>query len=162
MGIVVQAAAAAEERELELERLAIAGFVEVLRREQLALAENEVDALEALAVDKLRWIDSLTRFADQRNARLRAAGHSADFAGMNAWLQQHAAYPAVGSAWARVAALAREARDQNEVNGLLLAMQMQRTQRQLAFLSKAASNEPVYSADGVSRSSLSKRSLGEA
>lgn len=162
MGTVARADVAIEERELELERLAIAGFVELLVKEQDALSLNEADALEAIAAEKLRRLELLARHAEQRNQRLRAAGYSPDLPGMQAWLAERAAYPAVAAAWSRVAAIAREARDQNEVNGWLVAMQMQRTQRQLAFLHRAASNEPMYAADGVERAAFRQRSLGEA
>lgn len=162
MASVARADVAIEERELELERLAIAGFIEVLRKEQDALSLNGVDALEALAAEKLARLELLTRYAEQRNTRLRAAGHSPDVAGMRAWLAARAAHPGIAKAWARVGELAREARDQNEINGWLVALQMQRTQRQLAFLNRAASNEPTYAADGVARSAVRQRSLGEA
>ncbi|NBS58604.1 MAG: flagellar protein FlgN [Betaproteobacteria bacterium] len=104
----------------------------------------------------------MTRFAQQRNTRLRSAGYTADVAGMQAWLAQRAAYPAIANAWAMVGELAREARDQNEINGLMVAMKLQRTQRQLAFLNRAASNEPMYASDGVTCSAVRQRSLGEA
>jgi flagellar biosynthesis/type III secretory pathway chaperone len=162
MASVARADIAIEERELELERLAIAGFIDVLRKEQDALALNEADALEALAAEKLTRLELLTRHSEQRNTRLRAAGHTPDAAGMGAWLAARAAFPGIAKAWARVGELAREARDQNEINGWLVALQVQRTQRQLAFLHKAASNEPTYAADGVARPAFRPRSLGEA
>ena len=162
MSTLARADVVIEERELELERLAIAGFLELLRKEAHALAENGVDTLEALATDKLARLEQLTRFAQQRNTRLRSAGYTADVAGMQAWLAQRAAYPAIANAWAMVGELAREARDQNEINGLMVAMKLQRTQRQLAFLNRAASNEPMYASDGVTCSAVRQRSLGEA
>ena len=162
MTSVARADVVIEERELELEKLAIAGLLELLNKEQSALAGNEVDALEALATEKLGRLAQLTRYSEQRNARLRAAGHSPDLAGMQAWLSARSDYPAIANAWARVGGLAREARDQNEINGFMVAMQLQRTQRQLAFLNRVASNEPIYASDGVARSAVRQRSLGEA
>jgi flagellar biosynthesis/type III secretory pathway chaperone len=162
MTSVARADVVIEERELELEKLAIAGLLELLNKEQSALAGNEVDALEALATEKLGRLAQLTRYSEQRNARLRAAGHSPDLAGMQAWLAARSDYPAIANAWARVGGLAREARDQNEINGFMVAMQLQRTQRQLAFLNRVASNEPIYASDGVARSAVRQRSLGEA
>lgn len=159
---VARADVVIEERELEQERLAIAAFLELLQKEQSALAGSEVEALEALATEKIARLTELTRYAEQRNTRLKAAGHSPDQAGMQAWLASRAGHPAIANAWAQVGELAREARDQNEINGFMVAMQLQRTQRQLAFLNRVASNEPTYAADGVARSAVRQRSLGEA
>lgn len=158
----LRAEAQMEEHALELERLAIAGFIEILGREQRALTAHDLDAVDALAPEKARQLDQLTKFSEQRGGRLRAAGCSPDAQGMRAWLEAHAGCPGVRSAWERLAETAERARDQNEVNGWVVALQMQRTQRQLAFLNRMASNEPTYSADGVARSALRQRSLGEA
>lgn len=162
MAVATRANAAIEEREFELERLAIAGFIDVLAKEQHALANHQVDALGALAAEKLWRLDQLGRHAERRSAWLRSAGHSLDAEGMRGWLASRAAFPEVASAWARVAELARKAREQNELNGWLLTLHMQRTRRQLQFLNRMASNEPVYEADGVARSAVRQRSLGEA
>ena len=159
---VARADVVIEERELELERLTIESFLELLVKEQHALADNNVDMLESLAADKLARLDHLTRYADQRNNRLRRAGRTADLAGMRTWLAERSDYPAIANAWARVGKVAREARDQNEINGFMVALQLQRTRRQLAFLNRVASNEPMYAADGVIRPAVRQRSLGEA
>jgi len=160
--MVPAAQAAHEERELELERNAIAGFIGVLVKERQVLSGTGMDALDALANDKLRRLDQLARHAERRDAWLRGAGHTLDARGMHAWLVSRASFPGIASSWARVVELAREAREQNELNGWLVTLQMQRTRRQLEFLNRMASNEPIYEADGVPRSAARQRLLGEA
>lgn len=162
MAATTGADAAAEEREFELERLALAGFVDLLAKEQHALAGNDADALEPLSAEKLRRLDQLGRHAERRNERLRHAGHSPDAQGMRDWLAARTSSPGIAAAWERVIDLARKAREQNELNGRLLTLHMQRTSRQLEFLNRMSSNEPVYEADGVARSAVHRRSLGEA
>jgi flagellar biosynthesis/type III secretory pathway chaperone len=149
-------------RELELEAVEIASFIALLGREQAALTAQRVEEVEEIAAAKSRRVAMLSRFGDNRSAVLKAGGHSEDAAGMREWVARQAAFPEVASAWAKVSELARQARDQNEVNGWLAALQMQRAQRQLAFLNSAASNEPMYSADGATRATFRQRSLGEA
>lgn len=150
------------ERALQLEAEAIAGFIETLLREQGALAEQSLESLVDLAAEKAARLATLGRFAMQRTASLRAAGCGEDAQGLRAWLAVHAGLPGVALEWARLGELAREARAQNEINGRLIASGLQRAERLLAFLHKAASNEPVYAANGLARSSLPQRSLGEA
>ena len=148
--------------ELDLEGLAIAAFLELLDRERSALAGGRMDEVSDLAAEKEGAVAALSRYGEQRGDRLRRAGYRLDADGMRAWLAALAWFPEVASAWGRVSELARDARDRNRTNGMLVALQMQRTQRQLAFLNRAASNEPTYSADGVARSPVRQRSLGEA
>jgi len=150
------------ERELQLEAIAIAEFIDTLAREQRALAEHRVELVSDLAGEKSGKLAVLSRFAAQRANQLKAGGYKQDAAGMRAWLAAHAAFPRVAAEWERVTGLARKAKEQNEINGWLISINLQRAQRQLAFLNSAASNEPVYAADGLARSAVLRRSLGEA
>ena len=150
------------ERELRHEAQAVTDFIETLGHEQRALAEHRVDALNELAAEKAARLTALSGFAARRSSQLKAAGYKQDAEGMRAWLATLADFPRVAFEWGRVNELMRQARGENEINGWLIAITLQRTQRQLAFLNSAASNEPVYCADGLARPSVLRRSLGEA
>lgn len=150
------------ERVLQQEGRAIGEFIQLLAREQRALAEHRLDSINDFASEKAARLAVLAGFAGKRAEQMRTAGHGADADGLRAWLAAFAAVPGVAREWARVTDLARRARELNEDNGRLIASGLQRTQRLLAFLNKAASNEPVYAADGLARSSVLRRSLGEA
>ena len=156
------AGAAVAERGLQHEAQAVTDFIETLGHEQRALAEHRVDALNGLAAEKAARLAALSGFAARRSGGLKAAGYKHDAEGMRSWLATLADYPRVAFEWGRVNELVRQARKMNEINGWLIAISLQRTQRQLAFLNTAASNQPVYCADGRACSAVLRRSLGEA
>lgn len=163
MGVVsIKADTLVEQRELEHEGQAIAEFIRILTQEQIALKSFDIDAVNDLSIEKARQLGVLGRHAEIRNQRLRSAGCSQDAEGMRAWLAERISCPGIIAAWTRVAELAREAQGQNEINGWLVSIQMQRNGRQLEFLNKMASNEPIYSAEGLAHASVRQRSLGEA
>jgi len=154
--------ALATARDFEDEARALSAFIEILESEQTALAENRIDEVNGLAGAKARHLAVLTRHSEKRAARLEAAGISPDAEGARAWLAGLPENSGASAAWERVTELARRARDLNQANGWVVSLQMQRIRRQLAFLAKASSNHPVYSADGVARLAMRSRSLGEA
>lgn len=154
--------AEAVQRELALEASALARFVELLGREQGALRDQGIEEMNGLVADKSRGLEELSLHTAQRERRLKTAGFATDAAGMRAWLARYASTPAIAGGWSRVTALAEQARQENEINGRLVSIQMQRTGRQLDFLNRMALNEPTYCADGVARADVRMRSLGEA
>ncbi len=146
-------------RELGLEAEAYARFIALLEREQGVLAELGTDTLFALATEKSAQLAELDRMARRRSSFLQAHGCSPDPAGMQAWL---AGREVESNAWNRLLATARRARAVNEGNGRLIAQHLHRCQRQSAFLQNAASNQSTYDAEGYSRATAARRSLGEA
>lgn len=161
-GATVAGGALADERELRLEGDALADFIDMLAREQRALAEQRIDAVSGLAAEKAARLAALNGFASRRATRMKAAGCAPHAAGLRGWLNAREGAGEAARQWARVTDLARQARAQNDINGRLIAAGLQRTARQLAFLNKAASNQPVYAADGLARAPVLRRSLGEA
>ena len=90
---------------------------EILRREQTCLSGGDADGCGALLDDKAVLVATLATLANDRHARLAAAGHAANDSGMTSWLQQS---PTAGADWQALLAAAREAQELNRVNGLLL------------------------------------------
>ncbi|HUN69897.1 MAG TPA: flagellar protein FlgN [Burkholderiales bacterium] len=150
------------EREIELEERELARLVELLADEQRVLARHEDELLLGIAAEKAKHLASLERLSARRNQFLKRNGLRADHDGMLAWTAAHPERPSAARGWARIEELARAARDCNDINGSLIAAELQRFQRQLAFLNAAASNDATYSPGGYTCAAAPQRTLGEA
>jgi len=150
------------EREIELEERELARLVELLADEQRVLARRDDELLLGIAAEKSKQLASLERLSARRNQFLKRHGLRADHEGMLAWTAAHPERADAARAWSRVEDLARAARETNDVNGGLIADELQRFQRRLAFLNAAASNDATYTPGGYTRPIPPQRTLGEA
>lgn len=151
------------EREIELEERELARLVDLLADEQRVLARREGELLLGIAAEKAKRLASLERLSARRNQFLKRRGLGADHKGMLAWMSTHPERHGAERAWSRVEELARMARATNDVNGALIADELQRFQQRLAFLNAAASNDASYYTPGGYTLPLPpQRTLGEA
>ena len=150
------------ERELALEEREMARLLELLDDERSVLTRHEDELLLGIAAEKSKHLASLERYAERRSRFLADQGYSPDHTGMLEWLAAHPDCATCAQAWGRLEHSTRAAREINEVNGDLIAGQVQRFQRQLGFLNAMASNDPTYSPDGYSMPRAPQRTFGEA
>jgi flagellar biosynthesis/type III secretory pathway chaperone len=150
------------EREIELEERELSRLVELLADEQRVLTRHDDQLLLNIAAEKAKHLASLERLSARRNQFLKRHGLRPDHDGMLAWTAAHPARASAARCWASIEDLARAARDSNQVNGGLIAGELQRFQRRLAFLNAAASNDATYTPGGYARPLPPQRTLGEA
>jgi flagellar biosynthesis/type III secretory pathway chaperone len=150
------------ERDIELEERELARLVDLLADERRVLTQRDDELLLGIAAEKSKQLSSLERLSARRNQYLKSRGLRPDNEGMLAWTAAHPERGAAARSWARVEELARAARATNESNGGLIADELQRFQRRLAFLNAAASNDATYTPGGYTRPVPPQRSLGEA
>lgn len=137
-------------------------FVDVLRREQTALAGGNTDSLMGLAEQKLRHADRIAQLHRDRDIMLRAAGLGAGRDGLQA-IRESAALPRrVQNDLVTLIELAKEARHLNDTNGKLVSERMQHNQKALSALMSAAQQSTVYGPDGHAQLGSSGRTLGSA
>ncbi len=121
---------------LREELAAIEALRELLRREYDALRTRDVSALERLASEKQACADDLRGLEARRLSVLRERGPTPDPPGWTGILA--AAAPAERAALAKlVGALeqaAAQARDQNDINGTIIAASRNHVERALAIL----------------------------
>lgn len=143
------------------ELAALERFTEVLRQEQSALVDIDVDALTALSREKLKLAEELNALGSHRAALLKQSGLSADVAGMEAWLSDKPA--AARQHWEALIEKARAAQNLNQTNGKLIQTRLQHNQQALNALMSAADQAGIYGPDGQSRSTLpgSGRTIGK-
>ncbi|HEY8606456.1 MAG TPA: flagellar protein FlgN [Noviherbaspirillum sp.] len=130
----------------------------LLQQEQDCLVAADLDALGALAEEKTRLLARLGELAQARQRALAAAGLEDSEAGMQACLK--AAPAAVRAEWDALMDIARDGKELNRVNGLLIGQHMARNNAALNALQGGdAPAGQLYGPDGQSASSGGSRRL---
>jgi len=140
---------------------AVGEFLAVLKQEESALTQAELDPLLALAGRKGEFTARLNALVERREAILKAGGLPAGREGMDK-LAAADKSGQVGRLWSQLLAVAGEARAQNEINGKLIAVLFQHNQRALSELMAAANMAMTYGADGQQKGGGGGRLLGSA
>lgn len=124
-------------------------LVALMKQEQQSLVALDADELSSLTTQKNALLASLSSLSQKRHAALRAAGCEGSEAGMEPWL---AASDEGGAReqWERMLDVAREAKELNRVNGMLISKQLAHNQGVLNAL-RTPTNAPtgaIYGASG--------------
>jgi flagella synthesis protein FlgN len=146
---------------LTAEADAVLCFVNLLKQEQLALGNGDVDALAPIIPQKNTLAIELTALAKRRNTALAAEGFEPDRTGIDAWHNLHPRNNKVSTAWSQILSLASEARELNRVNGELIQIRMQHNTLALEALQCASRPLNLYGADGQTVGH-SKRRINDA
>jgi flagella synthesis protein FlgN len=127
----------------------VSSLIELMKQEQQLLVAADADGLASLTPQKNALLQALAELSAQRHAALAAAGCEGSEAGMEPWL-------AVGgndearSQWKALLELAREAKELNRVNGMLINKQLAHNQGVLNALRMPAGADAggMYGASG--------------
>lgn len=127
----------------------LGSLIELMKQEQQLLVAADADGLAQTTPRKNALLQALADLSAQRHAALLAAGCEGSEAGMEPWL-------AVGgndearTQWEALLALAREAKELNRVNGMLINKQLAHNQGVLNALRMPAGADAggVYGASG--------------
>jgi flagellar biosynthesis/type III secretory pathway chaperone len=123
-------------------------FKRTLLAEQQALIDGDVDALAKITDKKNSTTDLLNAAAEQRLARVKAVGFTADKDGMQKWIQSTGVGSAPNKSWKSLLTLAAEIQHINEVNGKLIHTRLQVTERTLSVLLAAVNKANLYGPSG--------------
>jgi flagellar biosynthesis protein FlgN len=129
------------------EKNTIQVFIEILKKEEDALVQGKIDDVDFLASDKTRLVEKLMQLGEQRSQYLLTQGYSTDSAGMNEWLAKHI-NPDTQTLWNELLQLAKNAKQINQTNGLIISSQLQHNQRAFSALQSAAGNISMYGPKG--------------
>lgn len=143
---------------LTQEQQATQALLAVLRQEQDRLIDADAEGLAALLEEKLRLVAGVTQLTLARHRALAAAGFDASETGMRAWVGKPAASVEAAQAWARLLELAREAKEINRTNGMLINKQLARNQSALSILQGESQNGDFYGPNGQAASRTVSRS----
>ena len=132
----------------------------VLHHEQTCLVTVDMESLPQLTDEKARIASQLSDLAKQRYDVLGQASYDASEAGMEKWAQSAKAPAVVRDAWNTLLGSARDGKELNRVNGLLIQQQMSRNQNALHNLFANTQGGNFYGPDGQSTAKVGGRHLG--
>lgn len=121
----------------------------LMKQEQQSLISLDTDELSSLTTQKNALLASLMGLSQQRHAALRAVGCEGSEAGMAPWLEAGDRGEA-RQQWERMLNAAREAKELNRVNGMLISKQLAHNTGVLNAL-RTPTNAPagaIYGASG--------------
>ena len=135
---------------LTAEAAGIRRFVELLREQQQTLVAGDTAGLPDLSEKMGSLAADVNGLTANRNALLAGQGCTPDRAGMDAWCGRLPAGHAAAAVWSGILSLAAEARELNLLNGELIRMRMQYTDKALDILLRKDSSLDLYGPDGQS------------
>lgn len=133
-------------------------FIEILRREQLALKQAEVSILLPLAQEKAQQAQHLAQLSEARRRWLFTHGHATDRSGVESGLRN---FPDAAKAWQELVQLAETASQLNRINGNLVGQRLRYNQQAIAALQEATHFTGVYGCNGHTQPFSGGRQLGE-
>ncbi len=121
----------------------------LLLREYGALKGGRAEELAEVAAVKLDCLDTLQQLSRRRSDHLRERGFEANPRGMHACLRGHARWEReqLEDIWAELLAVAAQARQQNDINGAIIAASRGHTEQTLSILRGRDSGSCVYGQD---------------
>jgi flagella synthesis protein FlgN len=137
---------------------AAATLLDLLKQEQSHLINANVDELAKLTEEKTKIVVRMGELAQNRHRALAGAGFDASETGMQKWVDSGTS-PAAGKSWKELLELAREAKELNRVNGLLIGQHLGRNQAALNILHGAPQGGAMYGPNGQSATQPNKRKL---
>jgi flagella synthesis protein FlgN len=140
------------------ERTALRAFIRLLETEQQALLNEQTEQIQALADDKTKMVEELTKLVNARRNGMLTRGIKIEPGGMETWLQAHTAINL--PVWHDIRQLATHAQHMNRTNGELIQVKMRYNQQTLTMLHNAAHNaNGLYGPDGQPSLPVSGRIL---
>ena len=125
-------------------------LADLLRQEELALIDGNIEKLSKLTQDKGKLLSHIAKLEIERNAFIEKQGYSADINGMTDFF--NASLPEVSASheWKKLLILSEKAKENNRTNGILINRQFIRNQNALNILQQNSPTESLYSANGQS------------
>lgn len=146
-------------RRIDSEHQAVNSLLQLLKQEQSALVDGDVDRLTKITEEKAKVASHMSQLAKQRHGMLKSAGFEASEVGMKAWLISEHATAEDKEAWSELLATAEKANELNRVNGLLIGQHMARNQGVLNILQGNSENGGIYGPNGQSATKIGSRRL---
>lgn len=123
---------------LQTEFDTMTALLELLKQEQQYLVSADNEALEQATPVKTDMVRQMAAASAERHRALSAAGFPATDKGMESWLGS-IADDSAAALWASLLDLTREAKEQNRVNGMLIARHLAHNSNLLNAMRQPAS-----------------------
>lgn len=132
-------------------------LLQLLKQEQEHLIHANLDGLTGVTEEKTSAVARMTALALHRHRTLAAAGFEASESGMQRWVATAPA--AVIKSWDDLLGIARQAKELNRTNGLLINQHITRNQNALNVLQGNQNGGGMYGPNGQATSKNSSRTL---
>lgn len=123
----------------------------ILEKEQLALIEGNVAALNNLSQEKSQQLAKLSDLGKKRGFHLSTLGYSSDLTGMEAYLASPSTETAILDNWKQLLHISETAKENNRANGILINRQLKKNQGALNILQQNNPDDLLYGANGQSK-----------
>jgi len=133
---------------LQEEILAITSLANLLRLEEAALIEGNVEEVSRLTQDKSALVSQLSTLENERKFCLSQQGYSSDTKGMQDYFSNSAIEFSAVEDWQTLLDLSAQAKEANRINGILINRQFIRNQSVLNILQQNSPAESMYGPNG--------------
>ena len=132
------------------ENTALTEFAVLLDKEHVALRGRAIDALEALADARQASVVKLLKIEEERRSLCSMLGYDTDLAGLSRLLAWCDPSHTLGKQYTECATRARDCRDRNTRNGVLVGAQMKRVEGLLGAMTGTPAEPRPYGPRGQS------------
>jgi flagellar biosynthesis/type III secretory pathway chaperone len=137
-------------RLLAEENTALVEFAVLLDKEHVALRGRNIDALETLAEARQASVVKLLKIEEERRGLCSMLGYDSDLAGLARLLAWCDPGKTLGKRYAECASRARDCRELNTRNGVLVGAQIKRVEGLLGAITGASAEPRAYGPRGQS------------
>ncbi len=143
----------------------IANYLEqlfhALENEYRALSENDIQAIESIAQEKIILMEQLEDLNKERRALLEAAGLDLDANGIDDFLNSSTITdkPKLKTLWNDISNLSKQCEKQNNINGIIIENNKRHTENALSVLQGKQQTAELYSNKGQSIKMAKKQTL---
>ncbi|HYC42164.1 MAG TPA: flagellar protein FlgN [Noviherbaspirillum sp.] len=138
---------------------AAGALLDLLRQEQAHLVDANIDELIKVTEEKTKIVARMGELSLGRHRALAGAGLEASEEGMQKWASSPSTDASAAQSWAALLQLAREAKELNRTNGLLIGRHLSRNQAALNILQGGGEGGNMYGPNGQSASQSGSRRL---
>ena len=125
-------------------------FAVLLDKEHVALRGRDIDALETLADARQASVVKLLKIEEERRSLCSMLGYDTDLAGLSRLLAWCDPAHTLGKQYAECATRARDCRDLNTRNGVLVGAQIKRVEGLLGAMTGTSAEPRAYGPRGLS------------
>ena len=135
---------------LQQEVIEMTSLADLLRIEELALIDGNVEKLSKLTQEKGKLLSCISNLEIERKTSLQKHGYSADANGMQDYFNRTLPDVKAAEEWKKLLDVSEKAKESNRTNGILINRQFIRNQNALNILQQNSPTESLYSASGQS------------
>jgi flagella synthesis protein FlgN len=139
---------------LQEELDSMTSLASILEKEQFALIEGNVAALNELSQEKSQRLAKLSDLGKKRSFHLSTLGYSSDINGMEAYLASPSTETAILDNWKQLLHISEIAKENNRANGILINRHLKKNQGALNVLQKNNTDDLLYGANGQSKNNI--------